>query len=222
MVAGLLVVAVFLGFLNYLAPAGRVTVIATIVEVTPNVAGQVTEINIQPNQPVKAGTVLFRIDPVPLDAKVRITEARFKLADQRLSEIKQLQERGAGRQNDVEQRQAEADELKAQLDAAKYDLDQATVRAPADGYVTVLALNKGDRVTPLKSVMSFVSSADLQIIGVFSQNGLKAIQPGARAQFSLASDPGRIYDTTSKALVAVSAKARSQYPARLRASHRFR
>jgi len=195
-IVGVIVAATFLGFLNYLAPSGRVTVIATVVEMTPNVAGQVTEVDVLPNRPIKAGAVLFRIDPVPFEAKVRVIEAQFKLADQRLREITQLQTNGAGRQNDVEQRQAEADELKAQLDAAKYDLDQTTVRAPADGYVTILALNKGDRVIPSKSVMSFVASDGLQIVGIFSQNGLQTIKPGAKAQISLASDPGRIYDTT--------------------------
>jgi multidrug resistance efflux pump len=53
-----------------------------------------------------------------------------------------------GRSFDVEQRQAEVEQLRAQLDAAKYDLDQTTVRAPGDGYVSSLALNKGDRAPP--------------------------------------------------------------------------
>jgi hypothetical protein len=32
------------------------------------------------------------------------------------------------------------DQLKAQLDGAKWNLDKTTVRAPADGYVTNVAL----------------------------------------------------------------------------------
>jgi len=43
-----------------------------------------------------------------------------------------------------------------QLDKALYDLGQTTIRAPADGYVGTLILNKGDRATPSKSVMSFI------------------------------------------------------------------
>jgi multidrug resistance efflux pump len=200
-IGGLLVMAAFDGFLNYLAPAGRVSVLTSVIEVTPNVAGPVAEISVQPNQPVKEGAVLFRIDPTPFDAKVRALDAQFKLAKQRLAEITQLQERGAGRQNEVEQRQAETDQLHAEIDAAKYDLEQTTVRAPADGYATVLSLRKGDRVGPTKSVISFVVSDHLQIVGIFSQNGLQTIKPEAKAQFSLASNPGHIYDTTVEDIV---------------------
>ena len=52
----------------------------------------------------------------------------------------------AGRAFDVQQRESEVDQLKAQLDGAKWNLDKTTVRAPADGYVTNLALRKGARV----------------------------------------------------------------------------
>ena len=47
---------VFVGFLNSLAPAGRVIVVGKVVEVTPNVSGQIIDIPVQPNRMVKAGT----------------------------------------------------------------------------------------------------------------------------------------------------------------------
>ena len=59
----------------------------------------------------------------------------------------QLQRHDTGRAFDVEQRQAEVDQLKAQIDGAKWNLDKTVVRAPADGYVTNLALRKGARVS---------------------------------------------------------------------------
>src|SRR6185437_8839117 len=50
-------------------------------------------------------------------------------------------------QFDVEQRQAEVKQLKAQLESARWNLDKTVVRAPADGYVTNIALRKGARVS---------------------------------------------------------------------------
>ena len=193
---GILGCAVFVGFLSYLAPTGRVAVVSHVVEITPNVSGQITEISVQPNQPVKSGTVLFKIDPTPYDAQVRSIEAQLKLQEQRLSQMKQLQSSGTGRAFDVEQRQAEVDQLQAQLDKAKYDLDQTTIRAPADGFVTSLALNKGDRATSSKSVMSFVLSDGIRLVGIFSQNGFQTIKPGAKVQFALSSNPGHLYSST--------------------------
>lgn len=81
---GILVCTVFVGFLSYFAPSGRVLVISDVVEVTPNVSGQITEISVQPNQPVKADAVLFEIDPTPFEAQVRSIDAQLKFQELRL------------------------------------------------------------------------------------------------------------------------------------------
>jgi multidrug resistance efflux pump len=56
----------FLALFNYLTPSGRVTVTGRVVEVTPNVTGQIVAIPVKPNVPVKANDVLFQIDPAKL------------------------------------------------------------------------------------------------------------------------------------------------------------
>ena len=200
-IVGLLVCATFVGLLSSLAPTGRVTVIAHVVEVTPNVSGQITDIPVRPNQLVKADTILFKIDPTPYDAQVRTIEAQLKFQELRLDQMKQLQATSSGRAFDVEQRQAEVDQLHAQLDKAKYDLDQTTIRAPSDGYVSNLTLNKGDRAAPSKSVMSFILADGVQLIGIFSQNGFQTIKPGAQVQFALANRPGHLHNSTIDEIV---------------------
>ena len=74
----------------------------------------------------------------------------------------QLFERDSGRGFDVEQRQSEVDQLKGQLEGAQWNLDKTVVRAPADGYVTNLALRKGARVAnlPLAPVMAFIDTSE--------------------------------------------------------------
>ena len=86
-------------------------------------------------------------------------EAQLKFAELRLGNHSQLQTRNdSGRAFDVQQREAEVDQLKAQLEGAKWNLDKTTVRAPADGYVTNLALRKGARVSTCCSLLSWPSS----------------------------------------------------------------
>ncbi len=200
-IIGMLLCAVFVGFLSYLAPTGRVTVISRVVEVTPNVSGQIMEISVSANQLVKADTVLFKLDPAPYEAQRRTIEAQLKFQELRLSQMQQLQASSSGRAFDVEQRQAEVDQLRGQLDKAQYDVDQTTIRALADGYVGTLTLNKGDRATPLKSVMSFILADATRLVGIFSQNGFQTIKPGARVQFALSNNPGHLYDSTIAEIV---------------------
>src|SRR5688500_3247415 len=62
---GAVILSVFLALLNHLAPSGRIVVAGRVVEVTPNVSGQVIAIPVRPNVAVRAGTVLFQLDPAP-------------------------------------------------------------------------------------------------------------------------------------------------------------
>src|SRR5262245_19668349 len=190
----LLLVGLFIP-MGWVAPQGHVLVVRNSVQIVPDVAGEVLEVPVAPNQPLKAGDVLFRIDPTPYHATVKALEAQLKLAQQRLAEVTELQKRGSGRQNDVEQRQAEADQLQAQLDGAKWNLDKTVVRAPADGYVTNLALRKGARVAnlPLAPVMAFIDTSET-IVGVeIPQIDARYVASDQPVEVTFKFMPGQIY-----------------------------
>ena len=52
------------------APQGPTLVVRNSVAVLPNVAGEVTDVPVEANKPLKAGDVLFKIDPVPYQSQV--------------------------------------------------------------------------------------------------------------------------------------------------------
>jgi multidrug resistance efflux pump len=60
----LYLVALWAALFNYLTLSGRVTMTGRVVEVTPNVTGQIVAIPVKPNVPVKANDVSFQIDLV--------------------------------------------------------------------------------------------------------------------------------------------------------------
>jgi multidrug resistance efflux pump len=144
---GCFILAVFLALLNTLTPSGRIAVVGRVVEVTPNVAGTVTSIPVEPNVLVKAGTILFQIDPAPYEAKVKqlqaaVAEARqkaeqlkaqvelaaaevkgvksqFDYAGKRRADIEKLAQTSATSQFTLQDAIAKVDQLTAQLDAAE-------------------------------------------------------------------------------------------------------
>ena len=67
--------------MNWGAPSGPILVLRQAVAIVPNVAGEVIDVPVEPNKPLKAGDVLFRIDPVPYEAQVRQIEAQLELAN---------------------------------------------------------------------------------------------------------------------------------------------
>lgn len=250
---GAFILAVFLALFNYLTPSGSVTVVSRVAEVTPNVSGQVIEIPVKLNEPVKAGTVLFRIDPAPFQYKVQNLEASLAQAKQQVRQLKASYDQASANVEGLTkqlafltQRLADIDKLtgeqalsvfrqqdtqvqyettlaqlqaakaaqenarlameseiggvnttvakfEAQLGDAKWELDQTTVRAPADGAVTLLALTVGDRALQARSVMSFIVTDDIMLIGMFSPNAFETVKPGASVKLVFDDRPGRIY-----------------------------
>jgi multidrug resistance efflux pump len=85
---GAFILAIFLALFNYLTPSGRVTVAGRVVEVTPNVTGQIVAIPVKPNVPVKMGDVLFQIDPAPFQYKVTQLKASLAAAKQQVEILK--------------------------------------------------------------------------------------------------------------------------------------
>ncbi len=72
------------------APAGAAIIGRQSVQIVPNVAGEVTEVPVAPNTPLKAGDVLFKIDPTPYQAQLGALEAQLKLAELRLGQMTEL------------------------------------------------------------------------------------------------------------------------------------
>ncbi len=177
------------------APQGPVLVVRNSVAVVPSVAGEVIDVPVEANKQLKEGDILFRIDPVPYRAQVAAIEAQLKLSTTRLAQMTQLYERDSGRGFDVEQRQSEVDQLKGQLDGAQWNLAKTTVRAPADGYVTNLALRKGARVAnlPLAPVMAFIDTSDTLIGVAIAQIDARYIEPGQPAEVTFKFMPGKVY-----------------------------
>src|SRR5262245_50074819 len=102
---GASILAVFLALFNHLTPSGSFTVVSRVVDVTPNVSGQVMSIPVRSNVPVKAGTVLFEIDPAPFQAKVKQLEASLAHAQTQARQLK----------SNYEQATANVEGLTAQL-----------------------------------------------------------------------------------------------------------
>ena len=176
------------------APQGNALVVRNAVAIVPDVAGEVTDVPVVANVPLRSGDVLFKIDPTPYAAQVKAIDAQFKLARTRLGQMTELFQRDAGRGFDVEQRQSEADQLSGQLEAAQWNLDKTVVRAPADGYVTNLALRKGARVAnlPLSPVMAFIDTSST-IIGVeINQIDARFVAPGQEVEATFKFAPGQI------------------------------
>jgi multidrug resistance efflux pump len=189
----LLLVGLFIP-MGWGAPAGAALVGRQSVAIVPDVSGEVIEVPVEPNLPLKAGDVLFRVDPVPYEAQLDAegqAQARRNAA---------CPDDGAGPpeatpQFDVEQRQSEVDRLRAEVAGAKWKLDKTIIRAPADGYVTNVALRKGARASnlSLSPVMAFIDTSDTVTIVQAPQIYARYVAPGQKVEVTFKFLPGQVF-----------------------------
>ena len=192
------------------APQGSALVVRNSVAIVPDVAGEVIDVPVQANQPLKAGDVLSKIDPTPYQSQLDALAAQLKFEELRLAQMTQLQSTDSGRAFDVQQRQADVDKLKAQVEGAKWNLDKTVERAPSDGYVTNVGLLKGARVAnlPLSPVMAFISTAET-VVGVQTQQiYTRYIEPGQEVEVTFKFFPGQVF--TGKVISLLEATATGQ------------
>lgn len=192
------------------APSGPVATLRNSVQIIPSVSGEVADVPVTANTPLKAGDVLFRIDPTTYEAQLRGIEAQLKLAEMRFGQYSQLQKADVGRAFDVQQHEAERDRLRAERDAAQWNLDRTTVRAPADGYVTNLALRKGARVTGQTPVMAFIDTGSTLLGAEIAQNHARYIEPGQPVEVTFKMFPGRIFTGKVETVIQAIATGQSQ------------
>jgi len=134
-------------FMNICAPSSSdVRAQNYVIPIVPRVTGQVTEVPIEPNRPIKKGDVLFKIDPVPFEAAAKAAEAtlqaakhqlnnatnkkasltpRIDLAQKRVEQFTHLAAAGAGKRADLEQAQSDLANLQSEFLAADATESQA-------------------------------------------------------------------------------------------------
>jgi multidrug resistance efflux pump len=181
--------------LNMYAPVAHdVRYYAPSTPITCLVQGKVIEVPVVPNEPLKAGAVLFRIEDTAYQQRLVQVEAQLSFAQTRLTQTDELAKSGAGSTYDVQQYQAEVSRLTAARDEARFNLECCTVRAPSDGMVTQVLLRPGQLVTPMPfaTVMSFIHNERIWV-GSFPQQAIEGIDPGDDAEIAITTAPGHVY-----------------------------
>jgi multidrug resistance efflux pump len=180
---------------------------AQVVQIAPRVTGPIVKLPIKDNQVVKAGDLLFEIDPRTFKATVNQSRAELRSAKVRELNAKEEAQRaeririrnpGAMSEEELEnkknkQRDAEASVLKfeAALEQAKLNLEFTLVKAPVDGYVTNLNLRLGSQAVADQPALALVDFNSFWIHGFFRENSIANIRKGDRAIVTLMTYPDK-------------------------------
>ncbi|MFG1299798.1 HlyD family secretion protein [Xanthobacter sp. V3C-3] len=165
---------------------------ADVVNIAPDVAGLVDEVFARDNAEVKKGDILFRVDRERFEIALReaeaIVEGRAATLEQARRELERYEHLRAkevvSRQNAeqaataVTQADAAYRQALSARDLARINLERSDVKAPVDGIVTNLQLQKGDYVTTGKAVVALLNADSLRVEGYFEETKLPRIRVG--------------------------------------------
>lgn len=148
-----------------------------VVELRARVRGFLAKKHVQGGARVKAGDLLFTIDPRTFQAVVKSAqaevsarEAALKLAEVTLERTRQAIAANAVAQQELDRAQAERDAAVAQVDLAKaalrtaeLDLEFTQVRTPIDGRLGIINLDEGQLVGANEATLLATIINDSQI-----------------------------------------------------------
>jgi multidrug resistance efflux pump len=187
----IIALAMIILFMNIVAPSSSdVRAMNYVIPIVPRVTGQVTEVPIEPNRPIKKGDVLFKIDPVPFEAAVNAAEAtlrgakdqlnnatnkkaaltpRIDLAKKRVEQFTQLAASGAGKRADLEQAQSDLGNLQSEFLAADATESQARAQISKSEADLINAKFDLDGTT-------YLAPADGRVANLALRPGVRAMQ----------------------------------------------
>ena len=180
-------------FYEYYPRTDDASVTANVVGIAPRVSGPITRITVTDNQFVKAGDLLFEIDPVPYQDAVDQTTAQEIQTKALLNRLAPLAAANAATKEQVDEATASEKSALSALSTAKYNLEGCHVVAPFDGFITNLNISNGAYAHASGEVITLVDVRNWYVIANFRESALRHIQLGMKADAYLMTDPDHKY-----------------------------
>ena len=178
---------------------------ANVVGIAPRVAGQILKLNVQDNQAVKEGDVLFEIDPE--DYRLMLEKAKADLAaldrqiaqaDSTLQRLEPLLPKSFTTAENVDEARTKLTTLQAQregvvatINLEELHLSYCKVIAPFSGRVINLNISAGAHVTTGVPVFSLLDTSKWYVIANFREAEIRHMAPGSEAIVYLSSAPNQ-------------------------------
>ncbi|MFZ4832973.1 efflux RND transporter periplasmic adaptor subunit [Rouxiella sp. Mn2063] len=171
---------------------------AELVDITPEISGRIIDIAVHDNQYVKAGSLLFTLDPVPFQIALDNAQAEVAKASAELDKANHEAQRRRGLANNVisaesldtanltaKSMQAAYQSSQANLEQSKWNLSKTKIYAPTDGYITNLQTRKGNYAIAGTPLVALVDIHSFYVLGYFEETKLKHIKVGDKANITL-------------------------------------
>lgn len=183
----------------------------TSVDVSSQISGQIIEVLVDFNTPVKTGQVLARLDPATYISKLNAakadlasTEASNVLQRINTERTRDLREKNLVSQQELDQAEALLKQSNAQqatrqsaVDDATVNLQRCTIYSPIDGIVLARLTDKGRTVSASTSAPTLFTIVNdltkMQIDAAVAEADIGSIENGQDVSFTVDAFPNRTF-----------------------------
>ncbi len=163
------------------------------VQLAPEIAGRVSEIDFVEGSEVKAGAVLVRLDDALVRAEVSDAEARLGFAEANNERARQLSRTGNVTERSRDEAALNFETARSALELAKTRLDKHLLRAPFDGIAGVRNVSVGAFVAVGTPVVNIEKIDGLKVDFKVPEIYLRAITVGQKIDVAVDAIPGRTF-----------------------------
>lgn len=160
------------------------------VTVSTDLAGIVSEINIESGAAVKKGDLLIKLDTQQEEAQLHAAEAKRELAKLDLERKRDLIAKKTISPSDWDSAQSEFHQMEASVDEAKAVLARKRIVAPFDGYLGIRQVNLGQYLNPGAAIVPLQSLDPIYVEFNLPQQTLAQIAVGKKLRIRAADIEG--------------------------------
>jgi membrane fusion protein (multidrug efflux system) len=176
-----------------LSAIGSITAVQGV-NVTPEIAGAVSEIAFESGAIVAKGDLLVRLDASSEEAQLRSIEAQVELARINAVRARNLRADSTVSQSELDTAEATLKQFQANADNIRATIEKKTIRAPFAGKLGIRQVNLGQYLDTGKPVVSLQSLSPVYADFSLPQQDFAKLKAGMRVRLSTDAYPGKPFE----------------------------
>ncbi len=149
-----------------------------------DVAGRITQLNVQNGSFVNEGSVVLAVDNDLLKNQLEIAKVNLKKAESDLTRLKNLIGDGGVTQQQVSDAENGVDNLKAQIRGLEKQIALTVVKAPIAGVVSGKTVEKGAYIGPGMPILNIVNVGRLKFQANLREEEVVQVKTGQKVQLA--------------------------------------